>query len=361
MRLRAISSAHPGVVPRHGNRMVPPASLTIHGIDHFRGSREPPKSAHFHLGLPGVSTAAGPQTFILDPLGDYSLRESAGFIDAWHEAPSAGNKSDGHLHLAFLTDREWTPAGVCLTQGDSGRVAGTVYGDAPVDAVRAQTTRILSLDVDGREWPEVANRDPVVARLQTMFPGFRPVNWSNAYEAAAWCLISSRIAMRQAQTVKERMCRELGASVDIHGHRLYCFPGPETLVQLRSYKGLSGRKVEYLYGLGQAALRGELDTEELRALPQDEALARLQGLEGIGEFGSQLVRLRALSAVDELPTSERRLLEAVRMAYGLAHEPDAAELETIAEGWRPYRMWVAVCLRRTLAGGAGMTHSRAAG
>ena len=49
------------------------------------------------------------------------------------------------------------------------------------------------------------------------------------------------------------------------------------------------------------------------------------------------------------------------MAYGLAHEPDAAELETIAEGWRPYRMWVAVCLRRTLAGGAGMTHSRAAG
>src|SRR5439155_23434523 len=103
MRLRAISSAHPGVVPRHGkgDRMVPPASLTIHGIDHFRGSRDPPKSAHFHLGLPRVSTAAGPPTFILDPLGDYSLRESAGFIDAWHEAPSEGNKSDGHLHLAF--------------------------------------------------------------------------------------------------------------------------------------------------------------------------------------------------------------------------------------------------------------------
>src|SRR2546427_4150081 len=162
-RLRAISSAHPGFVPRHGNRMVPPASLTIHGIDHFRGSRETPKSAHFHLGLPRVSTAAGPPTFILDPLGDYSLRESAGFIDAWHEEPSEGNKSDGHLHLAFLTDREWTPAGMCLTQGDSGRVAGTVYGDAPGGAARAQTTRILRLALDGRAWPEAANRDPIVA------------------------------------------------------------------------------------------------------------------------------------------------------------------------------------------------------
>ena len=298
---------------------------------------------------------------MLEPVGSYSLKESAGFIDAWHEAPSDGGNIEGHLHLAFLSDAAWAAVGVCLTQGAHGAVHGTVYGSAPLDGVRDQTARILSLDVDGRAWPEVGERDPVVARLQHMFPGFRPVNWSNAYEAAAWCLISSRVAMRQAQSVKERMCRELGASVDIHGHRLYCFPGPETLVQLRSYKGLSGRKVEYLYGLGQAALRGELDTEELRALPQDEALARLQGLKGIGEFGSQLVRLRALSAVDELPTSERRLLEAVRMAYGLAHEPDAAELETIAEGWRPYRMWVAVCLRRTLAGGAGMTHSRAAG
>ena len=89
--------------------------------------------------------------------------------------------------------------------------------------------------------------------------------------------------------------------------------------------------------------------------------ALLKRLKGIGEFGSQLVRLRALSAVDELPTAEPRLLGAVRTAYGLSREPDVAKLEELAEKWRPYRMWVAVCLRRTLAGGAGMMHSRAAG
>ena len=301
------------------------------------------------------------RTFELEPLGDYSLKESAGFIDAWHEAPSEGDKTEGHLHLAFLTDRELTPVGVCLKQPGAGRVEGNVYGKAPVESVSHQTARILSLDVDGREWPEVANRDPVVDRLQRMFPGFRPVNWSNAYEAAAWCLISSRITMRQGQGIKERMCRELGASIDIHGHRLFCFPAPEALVRLESFKGLFGRKVEYLNALGRAALAGELDTDTLRAMPRHDAVESLKRLPGIGEFGSQLIRLRALSAVDELPTREPRLLGAIRTAYALSHEPDLAELERMAEQWRPYRMWVAVCLRRTLAGGAGMMHSRAAG
>jgi DNA-3-methyladenine glycosylase II len=113
--------------------------------------------------------------------------------------------------------------------------------------------------------------------------------------------------------------------------------------------------------LGRAALAGELDTEALRAMPRDVALDKLQELAGIGEFGSQLIRLRALSAVDELPTREPRLFGAIRTQYGLDREPDLAEVERLAEKWRPYRMWVCVCLRRTLTDGAGMMHSRASG
>jgi DNA-3-methyladenine glycosylase II len=297
--------------------------------------------------------------FELEPLGDYSLEESANFIGAWHQAPAAGGTTVGHLHLAFLADQDWKPVGVCLTQASNGGVHGIVYGDLPVDVVRQQVARILSLDVDARGWPAVGQRDPVVARLQRMFPGFRPVNWSNAYEAAAWCLISSRISMRQGESVKDRMSRELGSEVDVHGHRLWVFPDPSRLIELKSFAGLFGRKVEYLNLLGRAALAGALGTERLRSLPREESLRELRDLKGIGEFGSQLVRLRALSAVDELPTREPRLLGAIRDAYGRSSEPDLDELEQLAEKWRPFRMWVCVCLRRTLAGGAGMTHSRA--
>jgi DNA-3-methyladenine glycosylase II len=312
------------------------------------------------------------QTFDIRPLGDYSLEESASFIGAWHKAPEDGEGAPGHLHLAFLTDGDWEPVGVCLNQSADGAVHGEIFGSAETGAVKHQVERILSLDVDGRAWPEVGRREPVVGRLQAMFPGFRPVNWSDAYEAAAWCLMSTRITMRQGQAVKDRMCRELGHEVDVHGHRMWVFPEPARLERLESFPGLFGRKVEYLSKLARAALAGDLDTDELRALPREGALERLKRLAGIGEFGSQLIRLRALSAVDEIPTHEPRLLEAVRLAYGrdlralrapggLAKAPDVQRLQELAEGWRPFRMWVCVCLRRTLAGGAGMTHSRASG
>ena len=295
-------------------------------------------------------------TFEIQPLGPFSLQESANFIGAWHEAPSEGGLARGHLHLAFLTDEGWRPVGVCLTQHESGVIRGEVYGEAVADAVERQVARILSLDVDGRGWPEVGQRDVVVGRMQRRFAGFRPVNWSDAYEAAAWCVMSTRINMRQAQAIKDRMCRDLGHEVDIHGQMLWAFPEPSRLVALESFKGLFGRKVEYLQGDANTP-----NAAMLRALSSDEALERLQRLAGIGEFGSQLVRLRALSAVDELPTRERRLMGAIRTEYGLDAEPSLPEVEALAEKWRPYRMWVAVCLRRTLAGGAGMMHSRASG
>jgi DNA-3-methyladenine glycosylase II len=300
------------------------------------------------------------QTFEIVPRGDYSLEEGANFVGAWHRAPSDGGGTEGHLHLAFLTDGDWSPVGVCLRQ-QSARVLGTVHGDAPAATVAKQVERILSLDVDGRGWPEVGTRDPVVAKLQRMFPGFRPVNWSNAYEAVAWCLISTRISMRQGQSIKERMSRELGRSIDIHGHTLWTFPGPDRLAHLEKFPGLFGRKVEYMNALGRAAIAGEVDTETLRLLPRAQSLESLQRLPGIGKWGSELVRLRALSAVNELPSQEPRLMGAIRTAYGLAQEPDQRKLEQLAENWSPYEMWVCVCLRRTLEGGAGMTHSRAAG
>jgi DNA-3-methyladenine glycosylase II len=307
----------------------------------------------------GMNTKTIARTFEIRPQGDYSLEESANFIGAWHKAPSEGGVVEGHLHLAFLTDGDWEPVGVCLTQDAAGTIHGTVYGDASTDSVERQVSRILSLDVDGRGWPAVGKRDPVVARLQRMFGGFRPVNWSNAYEATAWCLISSRITMRQGQGIKDRMSRELGREIDVHGEALWVFPEPSRLIELKTFAGLFGRKVEYLNALGHAALAGAVDTEKLRAMPREESLAKLQELKGIGEFGSQLVRLRALSAVDELPTQEPRLFGAIRTEYGLAREPDLAKVEELAEGWRPYRMWVCVCLRRSVGGGAGMTHSRA--
>ena len=102
----------------------------------------------------------------------------------------------------------------------------------------------------------MGKRDLVMGRLQTRYPGLRPVCFFSPYEAAAWALISHRIRITQAARIKARLAEELGPVVEIHGRKEPAFPGPSRLRQLETFPGLFGHKVEYLHQLAQATLEG---------------------------------------------------------------------------------------------------------
>lgn len=176
------------------------------------------------------------------------------------------------------------------------------------------------------------------------YPGLRPVCFPSPFEAAAWAVISGGIRITQAARIKARMARELGPAVDIGGRPEYAFPPPSRLSDLEAFPGLTDRKVGWLRSLATAAAAGALDAAALRALPTDAALARLKELPGIGDFSAQLILLRGAGAPDRLATNEPRLRLAVARAYDL-DDPSAADLERIADGWRPFRTWVTFLLR----------------
>lgn len=285
--------------------------------------------------------------FALRPLGPFSLAASTRFLEGF--APAAREKADrdGRMHLAFAVEGSWETAGVCLWE-EGGEVLREVSGDADPDAVREQVERMLSLDVDGRGFPRVGEKDPVVGGLQERYPGLRPVGFHSPYEAGAWAIIGHRTRIVQAAKVKARMAEKLGEEVVVHGERLHAFPGPRRLWGLDEFPGLSGAKVENLRGLAEAALDGRLVGGRLRAMPAEEALAGLRELRGIGPFSAELILLRGAGHPDRLAVNEPRLRRAVAMAYGLEGEPGLEELARISDGWRPYRTWVALFLRTML-------------
>ena len=277
------------------------------------------------------------------PVGPYSLAASVRFLEGFTPAAYEGDK-EGHLHLAFVADGGEDVAAVCVREVN-GVILGEVYGDAAVDIVKRQVERILSLDMDGSAFPEVGQRDPVVAKLQARYPGLRPVCFHSPYEAAAWALIGQRIRIAQAAGIKNRMAEELGPTVEIHGVGAHAFPGPQRLGSLRAFPGLTPRKVEYLRRLGHEAAEQKLDAAYLRSLPEQEALARLEELPGVGPFSSGLILLRGAGTLDVLPASEPRLGRAVAMAYDLESPPSQEALQHLAQPWRPYRTWVGLHLR----------------
>lgn len=289
-----------------------------------------------------------PKLFEIEPVGPYALASSARFLEGFAPAAYKGSGRDG-LRFAFVADglaSGEAVAGVRVRQ-EGKTVVGDVYGTADPEIVRGQVARILSLDVDGSGFPGVGERDPVVAALQRRYPGLRPVCFYSPYEAA-WAIISHRVRMGQAAGIKARMAARLGPKVDLGDGIEHAFPGPSRLANLERFPGLTETKVERLEHLDQAAKEGRLEADLLRSLLVGEAISRLRELPGIGPFSAELVLLRGAGVTDQLPTDEPRLARAVARAYGLEKAPNAEQLRTLGEKWRPYRTWVARHLRAML-------------
>lgn len=254
---------------------------------------------------------------------------------------------DGTMRMAFCVDGEGyrRQAGVAVTQGEEGTVHGEFQGDADGDAVRAQTARVLSLDQDARQFVSIGERDSVLARLLAAAPGLRPVLFYSPYEAAIWSVLSARRPATQMAQVRDRLSEEHGKTFDVAGERVAALPAPDQMLAVQSFPGIPEVKLSRMHGVAEAAERGALDVDRLRAMDPDEAMRELQKLDGIGPFYSALIVIRAVGHTDVLPENEPRALVLAGQLYGLGHDATPQEMRTIAEQWRPFRTWATVLLR----------------
>jgi DNA-3-methyladenine glycosylase II len=101
--------------------------------------------------------------------------------------------------------------------------------------------------------------------------------------------------------------------------------------------GFSWRKVSTLRDLAERFSDGRLEIERLKALPDDEFIAELTAVPGIGPWTAQGALLVALRREDVVLPGDLALRKAVRRVYELDHLPSEDEVLEIAEAWRPYR------------------------
>lgn len=262
-------------------------------------------------------------------LGPWSLETCRRFWEGFTPAALTGGPAGPGLHTVFCAESDWRRAEAAVTQ--AGATAHMVLaGDGDLDAAAAQVRRFLALDVDGRGWPEVGRRDPVIADAQARLPGLRPCGFHSPYEAAAWSVLSQRLRIAQAARLRAEL-------ISRHGQD-GAFPPPATLARLKL--DLPGRKGEYLHAVAEAALAGLLDGAALRAVDPGQAIERVRQVKGLGPFAAELVVIRGANAPDALPHHERRLDAEITERYG-----PGTTLTEASQAWRPYRTWAAVHLR----------------
>jgi DNA-3-methyladenine glycosylase II len=276
----------------------------------------------------------------MTPQGPFDLARSREFFGGW---PSPPDNAEA-IVMAFPVEGWRTSAAVLVHQGRGGRIYGEVHGaGAEAAAAWRQALATLSLDVDGRGYPALRRRDPAIGALQRRFGLVRPTLFHSPYEAAAHFVLSHRRSIAQSRATRARLAEEHGDRIAAGGGTFHAFPRPQELRRLRAARGLDAERLSRLHGIADAALDGTLDRQRLRRLGIAHARAELRGLRGIGEFFAQGILFRGAGIVDDITTDEQ-LRRAVQRAYGMSALPDSAEVERLAERWRPYRMWAEVLL-----------------
>jgi DNA-3-methyladenine glycosylase II len=153
----------------------------------------------------------------------------------------------------------------------------------------------------------------------------------NYYAVLVRAIVGQQLSTIAARTIHTRLLDHFG------GHD----PTPQQILQastedLRAV-GLSGAKVGFLRSLAEHVLSGELELERLPELSDEEVIAELVAVKGIGEWTAHMFLMFELQRPDVLAVGDLGIRRAVQLAYGLEKMPAPKELTAIGEPWSPHR------------------------
>jgi DNA-3-methyladenine glycosylase II len=166
---------------------------------------------------------------------------------------------------------------------------------------------------------------------------------SEHYGALVRSIVGQQLSTKAARAIYTRLIERFGGRP----------PTPQEVLAddpdaLRAAAGLSRAKVTYLRSLAEHVLDGSLELERLDALPDEEVIAELTAVKGLGSWSAHMFLMFHLGRPDVLPVGDLGIRRAVERAYGLDELPAPAALEAIAEPWRPDRTLACRFLWRSL-------------
>jgi DNA-3-methyladenine glycosylase II len=165
---------------------------------------------------------------------------------------------------------------------------------------------------------------------------------ADAYGTLVRTITGQQLSSKAAATIYTRLTA-------LYGGRT---PTPEEIIatdpqQLRDV-GLSGAKAAYLRDLAEHIVDGELPLDELAELPDEKVYEVLIAVKGLGRWSIDMFLMFHLGRGDILPVGDLGIRKAIQVLYGLDELPKAAEIEQIAEAWRPYRTLACLYLWESL-------------
>ncbi len=183
----------------------------------------------------------------------------------------------------------------------------------------------------------IASRDKVMAALMQRTGPFRlPKPATDHFAALAESILYQQLAG--------------AAAAAIHGRFVALFNGdlsPKAVLALRPAKlravGLSGNKTASIRDLAAKIADGTVPLEHLNKLSDEEIVARLSVVRGIGRWTAEMFLIFQLRRLDVWPVSDYGVRKGYSLAYGLRDLLTPKQLHVEGDRFRPHRTVAAWC------------------
>ena len=200
--------------------------------------------------------------------------------------------------------------------------------------------KMLGLDIDLGPFYALADNDRFLKPLVERFSGVKPPRFPSLFEGLVNAVACQQVTLDLGITLLNRLSERFGMRVHDRGVKLYSFPSASDLAHVpdESIKdlGFSRQKARVIRELAARVGGGALDLETLEHVSNEDAVAYLSSIRGIGRWSAEYVLLRGLGRLDTFPGDDIGAQNNLRRLFHLDEKPSYDEIRQLTSAWHPY-------------------------
>jgi DNA-3-methyladenine glycosylase II len=196
------------------------------------------------------------------------------------------------------------------------------------------TARAFSVEEIERARRALMRRDKKLGAIikKTGRCGLSDYRTHDPFASLVGTIISQQLSTKAAATIQKRVVDLVGGLASLT---------PDALLALETTDlrgaGLSGQKVTYVRDLSDRVQSGVLDLHALDGHDDEEVIAQITAVKGLGRWSAQMFLMFRLNRPDIFPSGDLGIVKGMQKLHGFKRRPAPRTMERLAETWKPYR------------------------
>jgi DNA-3-methyladenine glycosylase II len=243
---------------------------------------------------------------------------------------------DGTTMLRTLRSAGESIAVACTPTGTVAKPRLQVVTDVPAhrDAAKGAARHFFAT-IPQATLRRLTDNDPIIRAAERINPGVRPVLQPDLLTALVRSISAQQINLRFAAVVRARLAHNYGRRHEVDGREVWSLE-PEALASataadLRDLQ-FTTRKSEYIIGVANAVLSGSLDATRLATLSDEQVIAELVTLQGIGRWTAEWLLARSFGR-PVVVAGDLGVRKAVGHAYLNGEMPTEQQVRELTAHW----------------------------